>query len=279
MKAVRGKALAVGLSLFVFAPGSSFAAGAAPVRKSVTIFAASSLTRVFEAMKAPFEAAHPELALRFSFGSSSLLRSEIEHGAAADAIAVADPAELAPLVRSKTLVDPRDFAEGRLVAAVSSGGGRRIHSLLDLAAPGAVLVAASPNVPLGRYTRETLGLLSRMEGFPPDFQALFERNVVSLEIDARAVLSKVELGEADAAFVYESDAAGSTRVTAIALPAGSAVVARYAMGRIAQSNVSAGARSFVDFVLSDDGAAILKRFGFRPVPGERRGAPPLAPVR
>lgn len=221
--------------------GTAAAAAASPP----TVFAAASLTDVFPRI-AP--------AARYSFGGSNTLAAQIRQGAPADVFASANTALPWQLYRDGLVGKPVVFTRNALVLIVPRSNPARIHSVFDLRADGTRLVVAAPAVPVGGYTRQALQKL----GLSGVLQ-----NVVSEETDVREVLAKVALGEADAGFVYATDAkAAGRRVRVLALPAGAQPLVAYAMAVVAKSPNQAAARAFVTRVLSKAGQAKLLAAGF-----------------
>jgi molybdate transport system substrate-binding protein len=236
---------------------------AAPPPREITVFAAASLTDAFNALKPEFERAVPGVTLRFSFASSSALRLQLEQGAPADVFASADYQQMRPLADKGLVLAPRTFARNRLVVVIPAANPGKLRSVRDLARPGLRLVTTAAAVPIGRYTQEMLEKLSRTRGFPTDFGPRVNANVVSREANVRAALVKVELGEADAAVVYETDARSSPRVRSLPIPARANITAEYPVAVVAATPRRRDAEAFARFLLSDRGRAVLKRFGFR----------------
>ncbi|MFN3650639.1 MAG: molybdate ABC transporter substrate-binding protein [Armatimonadota bacterium] len=231
--------------------------------RTLTVYAAASLTDAFNELGPAFERAHPGWRVRVSYGASSTLRTQIEQGAPADLFASADWQQMEPLAGASRVETPVAFARNRLAIAVPEGNPGGIRSPRDLARPGLRLVTAAGTVPVGRYTQEALEKLGRMEGYPNDFAGAVNRSVVSQESNVRAVLAKVELGEADAGIVYETDFRSSAHVKAVEIPAGANVEASYPIAVVAGTRNAEGARELARFVTGEAGQAILRRHGFR----------------
>jgi molybdate transport system substrate-binding protein len=223
------------------------------------VFAAASLTEAFRDLAAVYEKAHPGVVVELSFAGSQVLRTQIEQGAPADVFASADMVHAEALVDAGLLSTVQVFARNKLVV-IAPAGPAKVSRLEDLAKPGTKVVLAGATVPVGRYTAQALEKLARRLG--EDFKARVEANVVSQETSVRGVLAKVALGEADAGFVYATDAASSRRVRTIALPDAVNVVAEYPIAILKRSPVSPQARSFVGLVLGAEGQAILRKHGF-----------------
>jgi len=218
----------------------------------VTIFAASSLVDAFARIGDELKKADPGVRLIFNFGSSSTLATQIANGAPADVFASADEANMRKVVDAELAVGvPTAFAGNRLEIAVAAGNPKKIGALADLARADVVLVLAAPTVPAGRYALEALT------------KAGVAARPVSQEVDVRAVLNKVSLGEADAGIVYVTDVrSAGGRVTGVAIPEEQQVVARYPIAVLKGSKNAPLANRFVDYLMSPNGQSILAEFGF-----------------
>jgi len=242
------------------AAGERGAGGAS--RQPLTVYAAASLTDAFSEIGTAFEAAHPGVDVRFNFAGSQNLRTQLEQGAAADVFASANVTEMETLIEDG-LVGPGSaevFATNRLVIAVPDGNPADIRSPHDLSRPGVKLILAAEEVPAGQYAQRVLGQLDALYG--GGYLQLVTSNVVSYEDNVRTVLTKVELGEADAGIVYASDAVPGGRLPTIAIPSEVNVVAEYPITVLAESPRAELAAAFLDAVLSAAGQATLEKWGF-----------------
>jgi len=254
-------AFAAGL-LALAACGSS---SANPQTTSITVLAASSLTKVFPAIGDLFTKAHPGVKVDFSFGGTDSLAAQIEQGAPADVFAAASAKFGDTLSRRRLIEKPKPFCTNRLVLVVPPSNPGGITSPRDLATKDVKLVVGSETVPVGVYTRAVLASLDATYG--SDYSTRVLAHVVSNEDTAEAVLAKVETGEADAAFVYVTDArAAGSQLTAITLPATANAVASYPIAVVWATGHAEAAREFVAFVLSVPAQALLRRAGFGPPP-------------
>ncbi len=237
---------------------------APPARLSV--FAAQSLAESFTSLAHAFEAAHPGVTVEVNLASSSALATQIEQGAPADVFASADVPQMERLAKPGLLAAPAaTFARNAPVVVVPADNRARIEGVRDLARPSLKLVLYPRDVPIGAYARQVLANLER--DLPePAYEARVLANMVSLEPNVRAALTKVELGEADATFVYRTDAATTPSVRVIEIPPGANVIAEYPIAVVAGSRQRPLAESFVAFVRAEDGQRILLSAGFEPVP-------------
>ncbi len=193
-----------------------------------------------------FVASHPGVSIEIATGGSDSLARSILDGAPADVFASADERQLQRVEEAGLVWQAGLMATNGLAIAVAEGNPFHIDELEDLVDPRIVVVIGAPGVPLGEYTR----------------QALAESGVdlapASLESDARSVLTKIQLGEADAAIVYRTDARGAVSdVEAIPI---TTVEARYPIAVL--RDAPAVATEFHAFVLSPAGAEVLRRHGF-----------------
>jgi molybdate transport system substrate-binding protein len=238
-------ALLIGACAFPNATGS-------PQIKELTVFAAASLTDGFPKAGDEFARSNARVRFVFNFGSSSTLATQITNGASADVFASADEANMQKTVDAK-LTDgaPTAFATNRLEIAVAPGNPKRIGALADLARADVLLVLAAPTVPAGKYALEALT------------KAGVSAKPVSHEVDVRAVLNKVSLGEADAGIVYVTDVrSAGARVTGVDIPEPHQVVARYPIAVVKDSKNAQLAHGFVDYLLSPAGQNVFAGLGF-----------------
>lgn len=232
----------------------------------LTVFAAASLAEPFEEIGQAFES-RPEnmgVAVEFSFAGSQQLARQINEGAPADVFAAANQEQMDAVIAEGN-VDanaPRIFAENRLVVIVPEDNPAEINDLADLARPGLKLVLAAEEVPAGRYSLEFLRKASADPQFGADYEAKVLVNVVSYDENVRAVLTKVQLGEADAGIVYATDAAAGRDLRVIDIPLVLNVNARYPIAVVSGSPNEDVANRFVEFVLSPEAQDIISRSGF-----------------
>jgi len=247
--------------------GGSSGAGssASPGPAKLTVFAASSLNKVFPQIATAFQKSDPGVGLTFNFAGTDTLATQIEQGAPADVFAGASAKYGDELSGKGLIATPRIFATNQLVLIVPAADPAHISSLRDLTKPGVKLVVGDATVPIGTYTRKVLANLDATYG--PDYSAAVLKNVVSNETEVTGVLSSVELGEADAGFVYVTDARnGGDKVKSITLPASAQAVASYPVATVVSSKSASAGRRFADFLLGAQAQAILRAAGFGPPP-------------
>ncbi len=226
---------------------------------TLRVLAASSLAESFRDLEVEFERAHPELDVVTSFAGSQVLRLQLEQGARADVLASANEDHLRALREQGLVGASRIFAQNELVVIVPRENPAGIERFEDLPRASR-LVLGSEAVPVGEYARR---LLSRAaERFGDQFTRRVLSHVVSEESNVRLVRAKVELGEADAALVYRTDAAAAEALRVVPIPEPLGVLARYAIAVVARSAQPSGARAFLDFVLSAPGRRVLAARGF-----------------
>tara|TARA_Y100001954_G_scaffold235104_1_gene292053 strand:- start:3545 stop:4345 length:801 start_codon:yes stop_codon:yes gene_type:complete len=226
---------------------------------ALKIFAAASLTEAFGEMKTAFEKAHPNIRIQLAFAGSQVLRLQIEQGAPADVFASANLAHLNALMEAKRVGASQAFAQNKLAIITPLDNPSQVLSFEDLAKASKIIIGTE-QVPVGIYARQALAHANRFYG--KDFEQKVMKRVVSQESNARLVRAKVEMGEADAALVYLTDAFASKRVRRIAVPPGLNVRADYLMANVIGSQQQQQAAAWQQFVFSEDGKDILVRHGF-----------------
>jgi len=231
----------------------------------VTIYAAASLNAVLDDAKRAFEVVNPGRSLTISTDSSAALEVKIEQGAPADLFLSADtdnPQKLVERGLAGGAVTP--FAHNLLTMIVPASNPAGIRTPADLARVGVKVIAAGDAVPISKYARRLVENLAEQPGYPADFVARYDANVVSREDNAAAVVAKIELGEGDAAIVYRTDARTSASVRAIDVPDAANVPVTYAGVVIRSAANATAARAFLDWFAGPNGAAVLTAAGFLP---------------
>jgi len=245
------------------------AGGAASQDRELVVFAAASLADAFEGMGAAFAVGEPGVRVTLSVAGSQQLAQQLNSGAPADVFASANPLQMQAVVDGGRIAadEVQFFANNRLVVVLPADNPAGIDSLQDLALPGLKLLLADVAVPAGQYSLDFLAKASASPEYTAVYSPTVLANVVSYEDNVRAVLAKVQLGEADAGIVYVSDIVGAVRdsVRLLAIPDSLNVVASYPIAPVGDSLQPDLAARFVAFVLGSEGQAILADAGLLPV--------------
>jgi molybdate transport system substrate-binding protein len=240
------------LALVAAVAASSFVATARSQSDPLTIYAAASLTDAFRSF---------DPAQRYSFAGSSTLETQVRNGAPADLFASAAPLHTQRLFAAGFVEKPVTFTSNRLALIVPRSNPAKIRTIFDLRRKPVKLVVCGRDVPVGAYTRTVLrklGLSSVLS------------KVVSQETDVRAVTGKVALGQADAGFVYVTDARSvSDRVSIVRIPARAQPRVRYEIAVVSRSEKKAAALAWIRTLLTARGQAALRSYGFLPLPKAR----------
>jgi molybdate transport system substrate-binding protein len=236
--------------------GGDDATAPAPTAASagpITVLAAASLTESFNRIGKAFEAGHPGAKVTFSYGGSSALARQITSGAPADVFAAAGPAPM------KTVTDAGDgagtpvtFVRNQLVIAVPKGNPKGLTSLAALAGRGVKVALCAEQVPCGAAAAKALAA-ARVTVTP-----------VTQEQDVKAALSKVKLGEVDAALVYRTDVrASASDVDGVEFPESANAINDYPIVALTGAPNPGGAAAFVAYVRSEPAQRVLTDAGFQ----------------
>lgn len=218
----------------------------------VTVFAAASLTEAFTEIGKDFEQANPDATVRFNFAGSSTLAQQLIRGAPTDVFVSADRAQMQKVAEAdQTAVEPTVFVQNKLQIVVPKANPGKVDGLAAFGKPELDTAICAEQVPCGAASQEAFALAGITPA--PD----------TLEQDVKAVLTKVALGEADAGLVYRTDVASAGGdVTGIDFPEADQAVNDYPIALLNGAPNAAAGQTFVDYVLSAPGKAVLDRFGF-----------------
>ncbi|SMD24287.1 molybdate transport system substrate-binding protein [Kibdelosporangium aridum] len=217
----------------------------------VTVFAAASLTETFTQIGRDFEAANPGVKVKFNFGGSSALAQQINQGAPADVFASASPANMKQVTDTGAAAGAATFVRNKLQIAVSKGNPLKIMSLADVLKPEVKLALCAEQVPCGAAAKKAFEA------------AKLTPKPVTLEQDVKATLTKVKLGEVDAALVYKTDVSASAKdVDGVDFPEAAQAINDYPIVTLAKAPNTLGGKAFVDYVLSTKGRDVLTKARF-----------------
>ena len=230
------------------------------------VFAAASFREALTQTADAFQHANPNARIVPNVAGSQLLRLQIESGARADLIITANPHHLDALHRANLLLaSPIVVATNHLVLAVPAANPAGISGLQDLTQPNRRLFMAAESVPAGAYARQMLTLHAAATG-QPGFPDAVLRRVISFETNVRQVAAKLELGEADAGFVYRTDVLASDgRLQVIETPPQVRVTASYPAAVLRDAPDPGLAQRFLTFLRTPEAQTILTSHGFAPV--------------
>ena len=254
-----GSAIFLATALATLGAQASAPAGAQATQSQITVAAAISMKDALEALAKQFSTRAGAVKAVLTFGASGILEKQIEEGAPVDVFISAAPAPMNNLDEKSLLLagTRRDVAGNRLVLVVPVGT-TTVKDVQDLKKPDVrtIAIGETRSVPAGQYAAEALRYLKLFDTLEPKF--VFAQNV-------RAVLAYVADRDADAGFVYETDAKTSDKVAiASALPASSYTPVVYPAAVIRNSQNPAGAKAFLEFLATPEARAIFQKYGFTP---------------
>jgi molybdate transport system substrate-binding protein len=216
---------------------------------SVTVLAAASLTEPLTTLARDYEHDHPGVHVALSFGSSTTLAQQVAEGAPADVVALAGTTALAVLPEGAARNGGQaTIARNAMQIATPPDNPGRVGSIDDLRRQDLEVVLCAATVPCGKAADTVL------QG------AGIAAHVVSREVDVKATLAKVRLGEADAGIVYHSDvvSAGDS-VHSADIPAARNTTLAYPMLWLNRRTHTVG---FTRLVTGPTGIAVLGAAGF-----------------
>jgi molybdate transport system substrate-binding protein len=220
---------------------------------TITVFAAASLQKTFTALASTFEKEHPGTTVKFSFGGSDTLAAQITQGAPADVFASANLSTMQTVEKAgDTTGTPTVFVKNTLEIAVAPGNPKNIKTLSDLTKSGTKVALCAKTVPCGSAAVKVLAA------------AKVSLTPVTYETEVTSALTKVELGEVDAALVYHTDVVGAAgKVDGVVFSTASTAVNSYPIDVLKGASNATLAQAFETFVLSSPSEQVLLKAGFQ----------------
>jgi len=243
-------------------------AGLAEEQQDLTVYCGAGLTGALSEIGEIYENSS-NMSVKFNFDGVPALRAQIEQGAYADVLVSANLKHMNALksegfIENQTVVI---FVRNKVAIIVPNGNPANITGLKDLAVPGLKILMGTRELPAGDYAQQVLDKLAADPEYGPAFKKSVLANVVSQETTVNRVVSKVALGEADAGFAFISDVSPQMvgKVTKILIPDKYNVIGDFPVGVLSQSKHKEEAQAFIDVIMSNEGQAILEKYGFIPV--------------
>jgi molybdate transport system substrate-binding protein len=225
--------------------------GSATLSGTLTVLAAASLTEAFNTLAKQFEAAHPGVTVKLSYGASSALALQITQGAPADVFASASAKNMKQVTDGELAGSPSNFVRNVMEIAVPPSNPAHVTGVADLAKSGVKVALCQPQVPCGS-TAEKVFANAKVTVKP-----------VTLEADVKSTLAKVESNEVDAGVVYVTDVrSAGTKAKGITIPSDVNASTEYPIAALTKAPNPTAAKAFVDYVLSPAGQQVLSGDGF-----------------
>lgn len=227
------------------------------------IMAAASLQKPLNEIEEKFEANYPNYDLEINYAGSQTLYSQISLGVDFDLFLSANYFYLDELKKEKIIIKDKLFAENKLILVINSNK-KDIDNLEELFNSNYSLIIAEESVPVGNYTLEMLDNYFnsiRVQNKRNRLKKNFKKAVISKEFDVKSVLNKVEIGAADAGFVYLSDYTSDSSLHKLNIPAEYNIRASYYLGLADNSNK--GAEDIYNYILSSEAQQIFSNYNFK----------------
>lgn len=255
---IKGKRIAM-LALAACAVVCAACSGQSGASDELLVFAAASLTNSMAEVAAAFEAAGGAR-VAVSYGPSQALAQQIASGAPADLYVAAGKPPMDFLQEGGHIADePVLLLSNRIVLAAAPHAALP-PTIADLvAAPGISRIAITdPDIsPAGNYTKTALQNLGLWEALQPH---------LVIGNDVRSILAYVQTDNADAAFVYQTDARIAPELVALDIvPADAYPAVVYPAAVVGGSENREGAQALLDFLQSEDAKRIFRKHGFTPL--------------
>ncbi len=235
-----------------------------PKNVTLKIFAPSNFTDAAKDITTAYEEANPGVKLAIEFGHTPTQRLQFTQGATGDVFITASQTDMNDAITDETVAGgtQRIFATNQLVVILPANNPANIQKLEDLGNQGVRLLVAVADTPIGKVT---LNMLDKMDKqFGSGYKGKVLANVVSNESGVKPIVSKIKLGEADAGIVYVTDATVAPDLKTITIPPALNMIMQLNVAPLAKAANSTHAASFTAFMMSTDGQAILKKWGFLP---------------
>lgn len=227
----------------------------------INVSAAASLTQVITEIVDEYKLDNKDVRINLNFAGTNTLKMQIEEGADVDLFLSANFKYYDELDKNGFIDVGSEFAKNKL-CIIKHKDNKAIHKIEDLTKPGLKVIVGNEEVPIGKYTLEVLGNLNAVYG--NNFSESVLSNVASMESHVKRIVTKINLNEGDCGFVYKTDVTGDVKenVDLIEIDDQYNVISRYYAGIIKKDTISDGTKKLYQYILSEKGQEIFKKYGF-----------------
>lgn len=225
----------------------------------LNISAAASLKEAMVDLEAAYTSKNPEVSFVINYGSSGSLQQQIEQGAPCDLFISAGENQMTALEEEGLLLDctNKDLVKNSLVLVTSNDSKISSIDSLNSDAVSKIALGEPSSVPAGKYADETLTSLAIKDSL---------NNKLVFAKDVKEVLAWTASGNADAGFVYLSDALSSDGVKIVeTISEEYHSPITYPVAIIKDSDDIDAAKAFEDFLFTDEAQEIFEKYGYKSV--------------
>ena len=225
----------------------------------LNISAAASLKEAIADLEAAYTSKNPEVSFVINYGSSGSLQQQIEQGAPCDLFISAGEKQMTALEEEGLLLDGtnKDLVKNSLVLVTSNDSEISSIDSLNSDAVSKIALGEPASVPAGKYADETLTSLAIKDSL---------NNKLVFAKDVKEVLAWTASGNADAGFVYLSDALSSDGVKIVeTISEEYHSPITYPVAIIKDSDDIDAAKAFEDFLFTDEAQEIFEKYGYKSV--------------
>jgi len=225
--------------------------------ETILFAAAASLKKCMDDELIPlFKEKNPNITVEATYDSSGKLQAQIEEGADVDVFMSAAMKQMASLDEKKLMKTNSivQLLENKIVLVLPKDGTKDIKTFEDILKANTIAIGDPESVPAGQYAKEAFESLEIWDQVSAKS---------SLGTNVTEVLNWVAEGSADAGVVYATDAASNDKVQVVAeAPAESVSKVIYPVGIVEATKNEEAAKSFVEFLQSEDAIKIFEKYGF-----------------
>lgn len=228
---------------------------------NIHISAASSLTQVVTDLIQAYEKEHPHVRIIPNYAGTNTLKMQIIEGADVDIFLSANEKYYRELESLELIAEGAEFARNKL-CMIRHKDNDKVMTLEDVSESGLQVIIGHEDVPVGAYTIAVLNNLNEYYG--KDYAGKVLANVVSKESNVKRIVTKINLNEGDAGFVYQTDITQSVKENLMMIPIDDKynVISHYYAGLIKKEEEQEEAKALYDYIFQEKGKEILKNYGF-----------------
>lgn len=224
--------------------------------KSLLVYCAATLRKPMEEIGKEFQNKYG-VEINYTYGACEQNLSQIQVSKKGD-VYIPGSINYYEILKKKNLSSyKKDVAYHIPVIAVTKENSKNIKNLEDLSNEGVKVILGNESTAVGKISKKVLQKNNLYDKV--------KKNVVATTATANEIVTNLKIKQGDASILWEENAFKVKDIETIQIPKKNSAVSTIPACVLNTSKDKELSKKFIDFVISDEGKAIFKKYGFKTI--------------